>query len=347
MSSILAPLALAISTGALLAIPLTPAIRELVSKRDAGPLVTRKDDGKIDNFAKSLRARCEVFQPWLERCSARSRNELLDLAEGRLLVIGTEGPWDGAKQTDVLVLCARRTELPDSFRSLKDFYCKDSVRTGHGNVFRALLSDADIALGNGTQILRWVHAESHLAAARDCVLFGRASAGKSMTLSPEIRFERIHAPVIYSAAEAAGMVLRSESAPFSKLAQAGMGRTRVHGLVHLVREEEHYGDLVATKRLELEESACVFGSVKANGDVYLHERAEVDGSVVSTKRIYVSPGCFIKGPIIAEHEIVINPGVQVGLAASPTTVSAPRIRIAPGSVLHGTVWARVEGRVGD
>src|SRR5690348_4626441 len=62
MTSFLAPLALATSTGALLMVPLAPALRELISKRDAGPLVTRKDDGQISNFAASLRTRSIPLQ---------------------------------------------------------------------------------------------------------------------------------------------------------------------------------------------------------------------------------------------------------------------------------------------
>ena len=59
MISLLAPLALTASTAALLAVPLMPALRELRSKHDAGPLITRKDDGRIQNFAVALRERCK------------------------------------------------------------------------------------------------------------------------------------------------------------------------------------------------------------------------------------------------------------------------------------------------
>jgi cytoskeletal protein CcmA (bactofilin family) len=157
----------------------------------------------------------------------------------------------------------------------------------------------------------------------------------------------MYAPVIYSSADARQIEIRSESAPFSKLAQAGLGRKRIHGQTRLSAGEQHYGNVVTTKGLEMDEGACVFGSVKANGQVELNERAEVDGSLVSTKRIHIASGCFVKGPIISEREIVIEAGVQVGLPGVPTTISAPHIHIAPGSVLHGTVWARVEGRVGE
>jgi hypothetical protein len=346
MSSIVASLALSVSTGTLLALPLTPALRELFSKRDAGPLVIRIDDGKIDNFAKSLRARCQTFEPWVtEGC--RNSDDPFALMEEKLFVARQEGRWRGPAQTDFLVLCLHRTELPDDLQSLGEFYCRGSVYCGANNIFRVLLSDEDIALQSGTRILRWVHAENDLAVGNDCILFGRASAGATITLSEGCRFERIHAPAIYSSAAAPELDVRTESAAFSRLARAGVGRTWIHGGVQIRTGEQRGGDVVATKGVSIWERAAVFGSVKANGNAYLHCHAEVHGSLISTRRIHVASGCFIQGPVIAEQEIFIDSGTQVGLPAHPTTVSAPRIHIAPGAVVHGTVWARLEGRVGD
>ena len=104
---------------------------------------------------------------------------------------------------------------------------------------------------------------------------------------------------------------------------------------------------MATRGIDVEHGVCVFGSVKGNGHISLKERAEVHGSLVSTKRIHISSNCFVKGPIIAEREVVIDAGVQVGIPGIPTTISAPIIHLARGAVIHGTVWAKVEGRVGD
>ena len=345
MISLLGPLALTASTAALLAVPLTPALRELFAKQDAGPLATRKDDGRIDYFAKSLRARYEPLGPMLADYGSRDSSEVVHSELGALFVVGEAGAWHGSKRVEVPVLCAKRTELPDEFQCVQDFYSQAAVHSGRKNLFRAVLSKSDINLCDGTQVLRWTHADGVLLVGPDCRLFGRASADRSIVLSPGAQFERMHAPVIYTSANASELELRNESAPFSKLAQAGIGRTRRSGRAHLGPEEQHFGDLVATKGLELEQRASVFGSVKANGEILLHQGSEVDGSLVSTKRVQIGPGCFVKGPLISEEEIVIGPGVQVGLPKLATTVSAPRIRIATGSVLHGTVWARVEGRV--
>lgn len=340
MISMWAPMALTASTGALLALPLAPAIRELMAKHDAGPLVTRKDDGKIANFADVLRQRCREFE------TIQSDADGAVEISGETIFAWHSGQWHGPQHLEHFVVCFASTRLPDNFQSIGNFYAKSDLLSGRDNIFRALLSDAEIVLAPGSQVLRWIHAESDLIVRENCSLFGRASSAASLTLASGCRFERIHAPVICSSA-AAQVKVRSESAAFAKLARAGMGRMRKQGRAHLRAGEEHYGDMVATRGLDMEKGACIYGSVKANGNVNLGNEAEVDGSLVSTKCIHVRSGAFVKGPIISEREVIIDSGVQVGLPNSLTTVSAPHIRIAPGCVLHGTVWARAEGCVKD
>ena len=344
MSSILAPLALTASTGALLALPLAPALRELKSKRDAVPLDTRKDDGRIANFAASLRSHCNKLQVLLFPNGYPEENSLLPAGKSRVFVVVRQFPIPS--HIHDFVLCLNPIQLPDEFHSTGDFYSFNSVETGQGNVFRALMSESDLQLGTNSKILRWTHAESALTASENCAIFGRASANRSITLSNGCTFERIHAPVIYTTSDASHLPLRSESDAFSKLARSGIGRMRVHGSAHLSAGQQHRGDLVSTRGLQMDEGSSVLGSVKANGEVHLEESSTVDGSLVSTKTIHIGSGSFVKGPVISEHEIRIGTGVQIGIPGTATTVSAPKIYLAPGSALHGTVWARVEGRVG-
>jgi len=343
---ILAPFALAASTGALLALPLAPAVRELISKRDAGPLVTRKDDGRPVNFADSLRSRCEFIQSGLDRQGQALTTGLSESRGTKLFLSPHPGTWTGPSYVDVLVICREPSQLPEGFVSTENFFARRAIHAGPGSVFRALLGEEEVVLGDGSRILRWVHADSTLTAGKNCVLFGRASSKRSLILSSGCRFERMYAPVIYTSGDAATVPVRTELAPFSHLARAGIGRERLQGKARLIAGQQHRGDLVVAKSLVMEDDTSVLGSVKANAEVSIGRRVEIDGSLVSTKPIQVGPGGFIKGPVISEHEITIGPNVQIGLPEAPTTVSAPRICLSPGSVIFGTAWARVEGRVG-
>jgi len=344
VSSILAPLALTVSTSALLALPLAPALRELKSKRDAHPLATRKDDGRIANFAASLRSHCNKLQVLLFPNGYPEENSFLTAGESRVFVVVRQFPIES--QIHDFVLCLNPIQLPDEFHSTGDFYSFSSVETGQRNIFRALMSESEIQIGKDTKVLRWTHAETSLTVNENCALFGRASANRFITLSNHCTFERIYAPMIYTSSDASQLPLRMESDAFSKLARSGIGRMRVHGHAHLCAGQQHRGDLVSTRGLQLDEGSSVLGSAKANGEVHLAEGTTVDGSLVGTKTIHVGADSFVKGPVISEHEIRIGTGVQIGVPGTPTTISAPKIHLAPGSVLHGTVWARVKGRVG-
>ena len=105
------------------------------------------------------------------------------------------------------------------------------------------------------------------------------------------------------------------------------------------------GNIIVTGSIQVDERTRIFGSAKSNGDIHLREQAEVQGSLVSTRTIHIASNCSVKGPLLAENEIIIGAGTQIGTPGSPTTVSAPRIRVSPDCVIHGTLWARVEGRV--
>jgi len=145
VSSILAPLALTASTGALLTLPLAPALRELKSKRDAVPLVTRKDDGRIANFAASLRSHCSKLQVLLFPNGYPEENCLLTAGESRVFVVDRQFPL--GSRIDDFVLCLNPIQLPDGFHSTGHFYSFNSVATGQRNVFRALMSESEVQLG--------------------------------------------------------------------------------------------------------------------------------------------------------------------------------------------------------
>jgi hypothetical protein len=79
--------------------------------------------------------------------------------------------------------------------------------------------------------------------------------------------------------------------------------------------------------------------------VRLGGSVEVHGAITSSGRIEVAERCFVRGPVLCENEVVIGTGTQVGSPDCPTTISAPRIRLAPGAAVYGTLWARESGEV--
>jgi predicted acyltransferase (DUF342 family) len=124
-----------------------------------------------------------------------------------------------------------------------------------------------------------------------------------------------------------------------------LGRVRSGGDFYLRDSDTFQGHIVATGRVAIGDSVLVLGSVKARKEVEIGSGTLVEGTVVCRGRMSIAQRCYIKGPVLSEQEIVIGADTQVGTPASPTTVSAPRIRIAPGARVYGSIWARETGEV--
>src|SRR5947208_3936046 len=124
MISVWAPLALTAATGGMLAWPLTPAILEILRRKDAGPLPTRKDDGDIRNFARSFR---RYIDPLHMRLEAVKESGVI--VEGRLpngayaLIVGNGGAYPLSEQKiQTLVLFGREISLLDQLTFIQDAY---------------------------------------------------------------------------------------------------------------------------------------------------------------------------------------------------------------------------------
>jgi cytoskeletal protein CcmA (bactofilin family) len=332
----------------MIAVPLAPALIEVLRRKDASPLPTRKDDGNIRNFARTFRRYIEPLQAELASCAERNSIIEARLRNGAyVLLVGKTGIYDVPEDTvQTLVLFAKQCSLPGNLTFTQDVYAGGFFGGGRRNCFRALLGEDDIYLGEESYVLRWLHAEGKIVAGQRSRLFGRASSEKAIYLSRGCTFERTHAPAIFTSIGGEleeTMDATAAKPPAEKIRK--LGWSRINGDLHLGSGEMFLGNIIVTGSIHIDERTRIFGSAKGNGEIHLREQAEVQGSLVSTRSIHIASNCSVKGPLLAENEIIIGAGTQIGTPNSPTTVSAPRIRIEPGCVVHGTLWARVEGRV--
>lgn len=103
------------------------------------------------------------------------------------------------------------------------------------------------------------------------------------------------------------------------------------------------GDLVCQGDLELGPRCHARGSLKAYGDLGLGSGVRVDGNVVAQGDVLVGAGSRVAGSVLSESAVVLGPGCTVGSPERPATVCAPRVEVALGVVVHGTVWAGASG----
>jgi len=337
---LLQPLALFAATGALAALPLAPALGELRRSRDAAALPIRRDDDNIRNFADTFRAFSRVHLERADQQFSDCSALIFHKGEYRRFLNNDDETIRGVLLSKTDLSLGRGMVFSD------DLYCAGTLIGGARNVYRSVLGEEDVCLGEGSQVLRWLHAGGSVSLGPDCRLHGRASAEFIIYLRPGCTFRRMHATVVAAIRDELERK-PSRHTPVSGGGDLGVSRFpgRLDGYFYLPAGAVHEGSVIARGKALLGAASHLRGNLKAHGTVQVSEQAEIDGSLVGTSSIYLAEDCFVRGPIISEKKIVVAAGAQIGSPESLTTISAPAISLAPGAIVHGTVWARDTGEV--
>jgi hypothetical protein len=351
--SILAPLTLAAATGAMAATPLVPAWLEFKHRRDAAPLPTRADNGHIENFADAFAARFQPLSARIADCAIRRDTRVVSLNDGfRALLVGDVIQFGEIRamlernQISAIALCAAGVELDDEHELHADAYCAGDLETGSECRFRALYCRGNARLGPRNRVLRWIHAEGELGVGERGELYGRASSRTGITLSQACRFERVHAPVVRIGIEEVPLDLQQPSEyPGRSIMDLRLGRVLASGDFRLDCGDVLQGHVIAAGSVWVHAGSRILGSVKSHHDGHIEKGSDIHGALISSSNLHIEGGSHIHGPVVAETELTIGAHTQIGNPDAPTSVSAPRIRIAPGCVVYGTLWARGEGVV--
>jgi predicted acyltransferase (DUF342 family) len=324
-------------TGFLAALPMAPAFLELYLRRDTAPIPVKNRSEVIADLAHEFRS---------------------DLADDSAAVpAGTL-----VRDTDWFV---------DEGVSIADpIYAKGRLAAGGNNVFAAIFCEKDVDLGKNSKVLSWVHAEGVVIVPSGSTVCGRLSAGERVELGTGCGFERVHAPVIIVAGGAEAMYAEQPEVPdkdhFASAPRVGSlsgseaPEFNPEPLSILERVTERVfvtGDfilqpgavlpknVVAVNQVHLMAGSQVAGCVKSNREMELGPNVVAEGSLVSASDMRIGAGCHVMGPVLAEGELVIESGARIGTPTHPTSVRAPRIRIAAGVSIHGSLWASELGQV--
>jgi len=341
-----APFIISAATSAMVALPLAPALIELRRRRDALPLVSRTDDGKIDNFAQSMR---DYLAPVVTHHNDQPSTVKMDgvLRDGaQAIVISTAVVCDlPGTPLDVVAYVPQSVAFPFPLCFLRELYVRGNLRVAAHSLLRTVLVEGDATLGEGTAVVRWIHAGGSLEAGAKARLLGRASAGGDVRLHGGCEFQRVNGRKIQGGAGELRTLERSSMKAISSSIELGSGRLRSQGDFHLGDGDSVQGNIIGRRRVKIGQDVRVLGSVKAKSDMEIASGTDIEGAIVSGGHVRIGRGCFVRGPVLSEGEVVIAAGTQIGSLKHPTTVSAPRIRLASGATVCGTIWARESGEV--
>src|SRR5688500_16219464 len=204
MTDVVAFAVLLVVAAAWMLLPFVPAIRELVRPTDAVPLgMVGRDAGDITYFAQGF-GQFVDRQPALAHATAAHppHPPLGALRDGSAYARVTSDdmwaslPRGSAREVTALVVVDAPLALPSGEVFAAEVYARAPARGGLGTTYRAVLADDVLHLPSRSVVLRWVHARGALYVGRDSTLHNRASSDDRITLSHDVRFERLGAPLI-------------------------------------------------------------------------------------------------------------------------------------------------------
>lgn len=346
MSAVPAFLLLLLVTVLWTTLPLLPALRELFWPTDVDPLtMVGRDNADISRFARHFR---EYVQRNLRQLPAGTAvgDHLGKLPDGTLflrLVQGShvaDAPLPQGIQDRLLVL-ERPTTLAGGERFQLEVWARGALTGGPRAVYRAVLAEDILRLGEHSTVTRWVHSRGPMDVGAGSTLYGRTSSEQSVRLGREVAFERVGAPLVTvgEATPREGAPPGGELVPVQVPEHARRlgDHLRIDGDFSLPPHSVLDGNLVVAGELRLAPGARVRGSVKAHREITLEEGAVVEGSVVSERSIRLGPSTWVRGPVITEAAAVLDAAAAVGTRTQPTTISARTVLLAQGVTVCGHI----------
>lgn len=345
----------------MLLLTLVPALLEWYAKTDAEPLrVVREQDTSIRHFATSFRTQVNTFfdDHGIELDNPPTPFNAVWHIDEPISFLGAapapEFSPDEVKSRRInrVLIGASSMFLPGDMVYEEEVYCCGDLTTGDRTAYRALYAEGEISLGNESVVVRWLHAGGGVTVGTASRLLGRLSADQSVTLGVDCEFERISSPVIrfapdnVTARHLNDRLTREPWDPDEPLQSIDRETLKANASLSIpdyVRVEKN---LIVKRDLSYGVGVAVVGDSKAGKVMRIGRGAVIRGSLVCAGLIEIEADCRIKGPVISELGIRIGTGCVIGTPARPTTVSAPRIAVASGAQVSGTVWASTGGQVG-
>jgi cytoskeletal protein CcmA (bactofilin family) len=338
-------------TALLLLLPLLPAIHEALRATDLTP--TMNDSAQA--LHPALQAR--HFAARLQAAVLAGDDEMAGAPIASVPPYGT-WPLDALERrsgsSQRVWHAMGDAELPADFGFQSEVVSGGDLISAQKGIYRALFAGGLLRLAKRTIIKRWAHAH-HLEISPGCQLGGAVSADDRIHVRGDVMFSLLHAPIVRFMARKPGPGSVNTALPAGPLDDAGelpeqlvwddaAGRALAPGALQVAAEQRWRGDVISRERVLLGSGCHVDGSWKVHGDFTALSACRVHGSIVASGRIELGERCAVRGSLISETVIVLGPGCRIGAPEFPATVSAPRIEVAPGVVVHGTLWAGKGGR---
>lgn len=319
-----------------------PAWQEWQSPTDADPLSIPPDFTTDTGHLASTFRSCALSRIQGDMDMSNEVFEFVPAAPGKMDWTAAQRPLIslGSIQSHSSITCA----VP--------LYIDGNLCAPESNHLTAVFARGSIALGAGSEVREWIHAEEGLHLGLGCTALRRISSASAAELASGCCFERIAAPIVrfgipsgHTPLQDAEFLVESSFSDLKGAIRRSSSLTMLQGDCQLPDGRRYQGSLVVTGRLSIGRHTEIQGDVKARGGITVGAYARVKGALTSEKNIEIRHDAEVLGPVVSETTVLLSDGSRAGTLALPTTVSAEKIFAEAGATVYGTVWARDLGVV--
>jgi len=317
----------------LMILPMIPMLKSIAKKEDVNPLFMDLDyiynpKFQAENFEEALYSDDKKFTKF-------SIGKELDAASV---------PSKTSHQ--LLFSSIEKVSLEGKIGENAILHSKEDIIMQNDSEIFALKSDANITLGEKSEVASWIDAAKDVTIEKDADI--NLVTAKSVRLYSGVKFKRIYADTI-------GIY------PLNKGDENKTGRDIVHEKVHesvedkilyfekdnMIKKGSHiHSDIVCRGELIIEENCQIFGSIKTNGKLQVGSETFVYGNIFSDQSITIKDNCFIFGNIFSHTYLEIGQNGQMGRYNLPKSIIGIKgIKIAGGTFLHNYILTYGEGKI--
>jgi len=341
------------------------AFREWRRPRDASPLPMDVDYIRIENyFGQSFRAKVREWlaEPQPNGVSAgeltNPKHRITPTGENLLLVRG--GRIEAGGDTDEIVYSEGDLTIARGSVFRREIYCAGSLDTEAGAQLQSAASDGELALGENSDVARWIDANGKIVIRSGAVVRNRASSLTSIELERAVLVQSLYSPLISTApcgTSQDGFGGGGDSWPRAHDGAAAADNGRPHYLEGPRCTRLAPGTWLVQGALELpagtrvEENLIVTGTLTSGPDcgflghmkgarINLGPRNHLLGNLSAQDSVLIGEASRLERNITAGRDVRLASGTRVGRPDSPAVVSAAgEIVLEPGVAICGKASA--------
>jgi len=324
-------------------LPFLPGVIELFRKEDAEPLFISMD------YIRNPRYFGKAFKRLLHRATAGftlspgvrdiklSKDEKVELAHS--INISAES------QINRILYVIGEFVSGGRARFTKEVYVTDNAVIGRDNILQAFAGDMDVAVGKGTQFLRWLDAEGEIRIEEGCNLGINASSGGRLIIGRECLFRRLFGmPIVTGQDYNAGEYNKEMPLSFPETLSLPSA---------FIRKKDSYippgtifdGNIVFTHDVLIGSGTVIKGDIKCYGKIVLQENVIIEGNIFADKDIIVGQNARIWGHVFSQMSVYISEKTVVScLDKIKSVIGKKSISIEQGVIIYGFVTTEGEGR---